>query len=271
MLSKICQLVPTPGRRNPRGEVRGAVIAVEGANASLVDEIGHSLEKGMVACGEVSLKTWSNDSGHPSENMDEGHKEAGAKNSDDTLFKSYTDTVLSWRQKSRDIKSHVTGGCDNDAASGKDTERNTRIAEAQSTEACTPPEEDRSPTAAAKTPVALVKGGYSLTLSDAYASAMPTSDKYSPLDHWHWMASMWRATVCPDLVVYVRNNDKDDEFSQPGAVDVSRRMGLIVVKVAAGKALDEATERRMAFEVMEWLREGAYQDEVSPNWRSNSL
>ena len=38
---------------------------------------------------------------------------------------------------------------------------------------------------------------------------------------------------------------------------------LMIVRIAVGKDLDEATERRVAFEVVEWVRGGSFREESS--------
>lgn len=134
------------------------------------------------------------------------------------------------------------------------------------------------------TPVALIAGGFSLTLSDRFASTVAITDPYSPVDHWQWMATLWRGIVGPDLVVYARSMTAEEEAAAMGASSSSgasssraggggagggsagpvgtveyRAPGVMVVRVA-GDRVDEKTERRLAFEVMEWVRAGSYRD-----------
>jgi hypothetical protein len=272
ILSTITQPLPSGGPHGRRGDQRGPFIVVEGSiRQSLLDEVGRSIEKALVAGGDVALKVWLND-------IDVAGKEPSRIPADvqrgddvgvmDSVLSSYFETILSWRQKSRQITYHVTGGHAAATLQEQNHDKDSKVAQALSTEACTPPEDERSP--APKTPVALVKGGFSLSTSDKYASAMSLSDGYSPVDHWQWIANFWRGMPSPDLIVHVHES-LDEEENRPGTVDVSRSMGLIGVRVPAGKGLDEATERRMAFEVMEWMREGPFREEASRSWRLNSF
>lgn len=281
ILSAITQILPSAGRHGPRGDKRGAFIAVEGGGGSssqrVLDDVGRSLEKALVAGGDVALKVWSSEgdvlaekSGKAPEVKRPEVEQGDYDGSKDDILSSYFETILSWRQKSKQIAYHVTGGRAGGNLQEQRQDKESKVVQALSTEACTPPEDERSPAIAPKTPVALVKGGFSLSISDKYASTVPISDRYTPVDHWQWMANLWRGTASPDLVVHVQEG-QDDETNRPGAVDVSRNMGLIVVRVPAGRSLDEATERRMAFEVMEWMREGSFRDEVSRSWRLNSF
>ncbi|EFY86728.1 HMG box transcription factor [Metarhizium acridum CQMa 102] len=262
LLSTITRVLPPEGQHGPHRDKRGVFIAVEGnASKGLIDEVGVSVEKALAAGGDVALKVWSNEadlveggSSKTSAETDRGNDSACL----DSLLSEYFATILSWRQRSRQIAYHVTGGRAGANIQGQDQDKDLKVVQAPSTEVCTPPDDGRRPTAVPKMPVALVKGGFSLTISDQYASAMTMSDRYSPVDHWQWTASLWRGTASPDLVVHIQ--ESNDDASKPGVVDISRNMGLISVRVSAGQGLDEATERRMAFEVMEWMREAFSRD-----------
>lgn len=178
-------------------------------------------------------------------------------------FEPYLETVSAWQNKSRQIGRHITGTRPLLASAEEQRADGERVAaQARSTEACTPPDDQEH-----KMPVALANEGFSLTIADRHACATPIPDSYSAVDHWQWMATLWRGTVCPDLILYVMPSD-DDEHTERRTVELSRRMGLIVVKVPAGKGLDEATERRLAFEVMEWVREASFREPLPRDWRS---
>jgi hypothetical protein len=71
------------------------------------------------------------------------------------------------------------------------------------------------------------------------------------------MATLWRGIVAADLVVYVKPS-LDEEIATYGPVEVLD--GLIIIRIAVGKSLDEATERRLAFEVVEWVRGGTFRE-----------
>lgn len=152
--------------------------------------------------------------------------------------------------------------------------------------------------ATSRLPIALLPSGFSLTLADRFACAVPIADAYAPIDHWQWMATLWRGVVGADLVVYVSPSSSSFTSSPfsltgssssfvggggmgeegvavmgPGMVEV-KSAGLIVVKapvVASGVAngsvyeerdvevvVDEKIERRLGFEVVEWVRGGGW-------------
>ncbi len=125
--------------------------------------------------------------------------------------------------------------------------------------------------------MALITGGFSCTLADRFAVSIPIVDSYAPIDHWQWMATMWRGIVGPDLVVYVRSAGAAagaaagagsgagaGGAAAPPVPSNGGTVGLelpwvMVVRVDDDKgALDEKTERRLAFEVVEWVRAASF-------------
>ncbi|KAH6851235.1 hypothetical protein B0I37DRAFT_445137 [Chaetomium sp. MPI-CAGE-AT-0009] len=127
-------------------------------------------------------------------------------------------------------------------------------------------------------PIALLPSGFSLTLADRFACAVPISDAYAPVDHWQWMATLWRGVVGADLVVFGSSfvgggmgEEGGGVVMGPGTVEV-KSAGLIVVKVPVGGSgsgsgygerdgevvVDEKMERRLGFEVVEWVRGGGW-------------
>ncbi|KAL3960163.1 hypothetical protein ACCO45_005280 [Purpureocillium lilacinum] len=243
---------------------------LEGSDARLLREVGTVIEKTLVACGDIDLKVWKDESPEMDSLVQASSlSRAGSKFGDS--FEPYFDVVSSWQKKSKQIGRHITGktalipSAEDQRADGERV-----VAQARSTEACTPPEDDRGPGSTVRMPVALARDGFSLTVSDRYACTMPIQDTYSPLDHWQWMASLWRGTVCPDLVVHVMPAE-DEETGSRRVVELSRRLSSILVKLPSGKEIDEGTERRIAFEVMEWMREGSFREALPQGWRSDAL
>ncbi|KAG6008940.1 hypothetical protein E4U43_000079 [Claviceps pusilla] len=284
ILSAVCDPLPCASNRVSHLDKRGAFISVEGTNPNLLYQVGRSLEKILIAGGDVALKVWTNDEPGDSETPESSKKKSqdvdtgrtpGAAQTEDVatikqdLLPSYFNTILSWRQKSKQIASHVTDGRIGESFNNLGGDKDRNVVDAGSMTALNPHRDDLRPTAVPKIPVALVKGGFSLTISDRFASAIPILDNYTPAGHWQWMANMWRGMVNPDLVVHVQ--ESHDGQDETGVADVTKRMGLISIKVPRNRSLDEATERRMAFEVMEWMREERYQDEAPQSRRQDSF
>jgi hypothetical protein len=257
VLARICRPAP-PAHEDG---ARGAFIAVEGPDEQLLMDVGDAVEKGLKAMSDVNLRTWSSELG--TSNTTEGKNNVN-KRSAGERFSTYFQAILQWQEKSSDIISFITGG---EATSRKGYRD---VVEKRDTEHTSPNGlvEKRNTTAQPTDgiPVALIKEGFSLTHSDKFSCNTPITDLYAPADHWQWIASLWRGTVCPDLIVYAKPSSME-EINKLGPVDFSKRMGLILVRVFPGRTLDEGMERRIAFEVMEWMREGSFREEVSKHWR----
>ncbi|PYH96261.1 hypothetical protein BO71DRAFT_417980 [Aspergillus ellipticus CBS 707.79] len=109
---------------------------------------------------------------------------------------------------------------------------------------------------ASTVPVALVPR-YQLTTADAFACSVPIGDSYAPLDHWQWMASLWRACVGPDITVYIRECEKE-ELERLGGNPVEIRLQdarTIVVRRATSSPseLEEKSLKRVGFEIEDFL------------------
>lgn len=101
-------------------------------------------------------------------------------------------------------------------------------------------------------PIALVPR-YQLTTADAFACSTPIGDSYAPLDHWQWMASLWRACVGPDITVYIRECSKE-ELDRVGAVEVRLQDArTVVLRKVIGRDLEEKALKRMGFEIEDFL------------------
>jgi HMG box factor len=253
-------------------------------------------------------------------------------------FMTYLRTITDWHAKSAEIVKFVSGTSktETDSSTTASTTPKQNIitsdykAERESTApsagpsttqrhplpnkhpASPPPSGQKKPTKP-KLPIALLPSGFSLTLSDRFACAVPISDAYAPIDHWQWMATLWRGIVGADLVVYVSPRAHQAQVPyQAGVVDEAssstggggimgggggggvvevRSPGLIVVKVpapapvsvsvsvpvvgsgsgldedgggVAAVAVDEKMERRLGFEVVEWVRSSGWVNIVRP-------
>ena len=128
-------------------------------------------------------------------------------------------------------------------------------------------------------PVAVVSDGYSLTASDKWAGALPINDAYRSDDHWRWVATLWRGIVGADLTVYVKPiapTAGGDEEMRPATVEFANAEHSVLILhvvddgrgrdgggagAAAGGGMDEKLERRLGFEIMEWVRSGGFKAE----------
>ncbi|CAM1503933.1 Fc.00g015240.m01.CDS01 [Cosmosporella sp. VM-42] len=264
VLSRISQPLSPPRPGSPGAEDRGAIIAVEGPKLRMLRQVGGVVEKALMTSGEVALKTFASHSPRERSGSDASNSERKQTPSQQkNFYTSYFQTMSGWHEKSQDIVHHITrrtpaSPAPSENNDNEETKEKTpsRRGEAEGSEAS----EAEIKTLGTKIPVALLKEGFSLTLSDQFACTAPISDSYAPVDHWQWMATLWRGVVGPDLVVYVKPC-VEEEIAKFGTVEYHKqRPGLIVVRIPATKDLDEATERRVAFEVIEWMRGGSFRE-----------
>jgi len=214
-------------------EGRGAIIAVEGMAGAALRDVSHAVEKALIVCQETVVTSWSNDSEF-AEQCAKGES-IPMSNALATIFKD----ILTWHRKSDEMTRFVQG-----ESIGDSPARATHGSRGNS------PRTEQNKT---KTPVALVKGGYSVTMSELFACATShDKDAYSPVDHWQWMATLWRGIVGPDLIVYVRMCPKD-ELEKLKTVEFQKGQGVMMVRLPMDGQLDDATERRLNFEIIEWV------------------
>lgn len=280
VLRKISPPLGPPAPASPMVETRGPVIAIEGASAALMQEVKPVIERALRQSGECDTKTWTDSSSANQEDASGARSPAkkgdGAdtemsgtrdKDKDSTESRSgslgsgsadsnttkkdagrtvgssphamgtfnYLQTIMEWHSKSAEIIKHITTKQTATASSSKPL-----------------------------LPAALIPDGFSLTLSDKFASTVAITDPYSPVDHWQWMATLWRGIVGPDLVVYIRPSTSEELARSGGSAVEYRAPGIMIVRVDAEKGtIDEKTERRLAFELMEWVRAGSFRDGYS--------
>ncbi|KAF8852684.1 hypothetical protein BDZ45DRAFT_694896 [Acephala macrosclerotiorum] len=247
VLTKISPPLSPPGPSSPTLEVRGAVIAVEGADRELLSEIGSFINEYLSKDPSFAVRVWGTTASPApvkpatTPSSDTEMLEAStaavipkpAETTDEIdSFVEYLSIISQWHNKSNEISKYIT--------TAPSTEPNTDIIK-------TPAPEPKI------LPIALVPSGFSLTTSDTFALRIPINDSYAPVDHWQWMATLWRGIVGPDLTIYVTRVGAD-EMNRLGGVEIRSDCGAIVVRIAETGKMDEKTARRLGFEVVEIVR-----------------
>jgi HMG box factor len=281
-------VTPSPGTTAaiPQAEQpRGVIIAVEGATEALRSSVARAITRALEDSGEMALRTWESDS------------EVAQKGGGDDMFAAYLRVMTGWHANAREMVQHVRGGAGEDKAAAKMAAEASAAADdtvsrrgsqggivnnppRRESQSSNPPREEAqadlapptsvedarstprpAPTQRHRFPVALLPRGFSLTISDQFACTTPIADEYSPVDHWQWMATLWRGIVGADLVVHVSESGGggggDGASAEAGSfVDATRAAteGVVFVRVADPGGVDDKVERRVAFEVVEWVR-----------------
>lgn len=226
---------------SPAQDIRGAVIAVEGPDKETLIEVGAFINEHLSKDPSCKIRTWetatpklaatqkvgtemANSIPSTASTVDSGEKDP---------FVDYLAIISEWHKKSVEMTRYITTSPDRPSTDVSVT---------------------ATPTAKGKVlPIALVPRGFSLSTSDTFALRIPINDSYAPVDHWQWMATLWRGIVGPDLTIYV-NKVGRDELNKMGGVEIRGDCAAIIVRVLEGANMDEKTARRLGFEVVEFVR-----------------
>ncbi|KAJ1325073.1 HMG box factor [Microdochium nivale] len=240
-------------------ETRGPVIAVEGSDIAAIRDVSRAIETALLVSQDCVVKVWSDSS--------LSRVQDDAAPNDNRAWPSlakYMAKMLQWHETSEALVNYITHHPPKQEARDQSS-----------------PSLATDPT---KMPVAIVSTGYSLTVSDRWAAALQEpglTDAYSADDHWRWIATLWRGIVGADLTIYIReqheaNSDTASsvELLTASAISASNSPSgtsagtpgttggedacVMVVTMEKNRGVDEKLERRLGFEIMEWVRGGGF-------------
>jgi HMG box factor, other len=241
VLTKISPPLAPPGHTSPAQEVRGAVIAVEGSDKETLSDVGAFINEHLNKDPSCMVRTWRTPTPKPAEpqmvdtEMENSIALTALKpeSNEKNPFVDYLAIISEWHRQSVEMTRYITT-----SPNRSSNEINAIVA----------------PVPKGKVlPLALVPGGFSLSTSDSFALRIPINDSYAPVDHWQWMATLWRGIVGPDLTIYVSNVSRD-EMNKMGGIEIRGDCAAIIVRVLEGSKIDEKTTRRLGFEVLEFVR-----------------
>lgn len=95
-----------------------------------------------------------------------------------------------------------------------------------------------------------------LMISQRAAASIPIDDTYSDDEHWHWLAGFWRGLIKPNITVII--NSQDEEPSSAPVVRIEHQdMSTLIITASKSEdyRLSKKQLRRIAFEIVEWLRQ----------------
>jgi HMG box factor, other len=241
VLTKISPPLAPPGPTSPAQEIRGAVLAIEGPDKETLAEVGAFINEHLTKDPSYKIRTWETTTlkSVPPQTTDTEMANAtiptpmAVDNEEKDPFVDYLAIISEWHKKSLEMTKYITTSPDSAS-----TDTNRAVA----------------PSTKGKVlPIALVPSGFSLSTSDTFALRIPINDSYAPVDHWQWMATLWRGIVGPDLTIFV-NKVGRDEMNKMGGVEIRGDCTAIIVRVVEGCKMDEKTARRLGFEVVEFVR-----------------
>ncbi|KAI9697306.1 MAG: hypothetical protein M1836_004870 [Candelina mexicana] len=235
VLSRISPPLKTPGPTSPPNQVRGAIIAVDGSDQRALTNIVTWLQEFLQRGNEYAVKVIDSPNIPFPAKSDKDRSEQDTDNN----FTAYLKSITEWHTRSADIVKYIT------------TDPSSTSSAPQST--TPPPTSPPAPsTASPPRPIALINR-YQLTLSDTAATHIAIDDAYAPIDHWQWMATLWRGIVGPDITVFVKEASAE-EMNKSGGVEVRGDAKAVIVRLEKGKSCEEKALRRLGFEVGEWIR-----------------
>ena len=214
-----------PGPSSPVQTVRGAVVAIESENQSSIQHLTHYLVETFNATGEYALQTIN---GPHEASFGSGSGEPRPREIVD-----YLTVVSEWHSISKSVVDYIT------------TPPSTySLKEGEQQQHNEPP----------KIPIALIPH-FALSTTNTFASSIPITDSYAPVDHWSWVATMWRGIVGADATVCVRRCDREEK-DRAGEVEVKTDYGAVFWRICEDDSENERERgrRRVAFEVGELVR-----------------
>jgi hypothetical protein len=231
---------------------RGAIIAVEGDDVAAVKELSQWLNERLAKDAESQYRPL----------IAEPPK---APDHHGVTYEDYIDLIKVWHGKSKEMIQYITTPAispspsqdtvTTDKDSDKDSEKG--LSDMDRKDSATSSDSPALVAASTSTPIELLTAKpiiilptFQLAASVAYASRIPIQGAYSCVDHWRWMATLWRGTVGPDLTIYIKPYDKDTGVNKPEMDDANRC--LTIGKERDGKFTD-ADLRRVGFEVSEFI------------------
>ncbi|KAH8677550.1 hypothetical protein BX600DRAFT_131073 [Xylariales sp. PMI_506] len=259
-------------------ETRGPIIALEGSSIIALKEVGAVVQKALCISGQCAVKVWiGQDCVDATRDRDERPvpatpdqatteaPEAGGGFA--SPLAGYMANMLRWHRTSEDLIKFITHHPPTQSTIiGKGSLGNvgtTGAVVGPPTPAMTSSREASPSGVPHQLPVAVMSTGYSLSVSEYYARYLSVSDAYHAEDHWRWVATLWRGIVGPDLTLYVQQCG-DEELRGANCVEFINPV-VILVRVPDGREpfVDDRFERRLGFEIMEWIRSGTFQGQPS--------
>lgn len=264
VLSQISPPLTQPKPPSHAYRVRGYVVAIDGPVPETVTQVTDAVFSALTVHHPVRIF-------HGPAPVQ--CKELPSKNGDD--FQSYLDTISQYHTLSAEITSYITTPASSSYSKSVSpispktippTGTQTRSLTFQQAwqKQSPPPSPQKVPIRGA--PIALLPS-YQLSHTDASASSIPITDAYAPVDHWQWMATLWRGIVGPDVTIAIAapgspvfsSNGKATK-NIGGSVEIrleDLRTILLSTDHETGTVVEGAL-RRVCFELGEWVRAGAY-------------
>lgn len=274
LLAKISPPLSQPDPGSPAEKARGFVISVDGADDASVAQVTETL---LMSFPRNPVRVFERP-------LDLFHSESTGTVDDDTdEFGSCITAIAKYHILSKEIISYITTPATSAAyttspsTSVSPVSPKTMPLSKQSMRSSVHQvSDDESANIPTGVPIAVVPS-FQLSHTDTFASRVHITDAYAPVDHWQWMATLWRGIVGPDITIAIlppptpqsstsakSGSEMSKSMSARGTPrgNVSCGSGVeirledaraILVRVDE-KGVGEGSLRRVGFEVGEWVR-----------------
>lgn len=245
---KLLAKISPPLSERDHSPSRGAVIAVDGQDPAQVKLMIKYLGQTLMDDKKYVVRVFEGpEILTPKESVPGEMKDAMVE---------YMSIISNWHRISNEIIQFVSPKSSLQVSSESSTACSTESPESSDSSSTASPSPTLSQSSASLIPIALVPR-YQLTAADAYACKAPVNDCYTFLDHWQWMASLWRACIGPDVVVHIRECEREEierHGNNPVEVRLHEARTLIVRRLPdPSKDIEEKALRRVGFEIDDFL------------------
>ena len=238
---------------------RGPVIAVDGQDARSVQSMAEYLQNYLAHEGNYNARIFSGPV--------LPHRRPSLPTTPDRVgdaMADYLGLVVAWHYVSSEVidfvkEANTRYGGGSPIRSGVSPKTIFKTERLQIDSSSSPPSTSHEDGPCSTTPTAIVPR-YQLTTADAYARSIPLNDAYSPLDHWQWMASMWRTCVGPDVTICIHECGPEELAQYGGGTPVELRLShdtpMLVVRRLTGSRgwdIEGKTLKRVGFELVDFL------------------
>lgn len=211
VLAKISPPLAPPGPSSPAFPVRGFAIAIDGSDMESVNQLTESLTASLSL--QHPVRVFESPVNHVFKGSGGGKEgEAGANND----FSAYLHVISQYHILSKKIISYITTppphpspppSSPSPVSPKTHSISNPSGSNKPGTHAHTSSKNDGGVGGGTSTeiippgvPIALLPC-FQLSHTNAFASRILITDTYAPVDHWQWMASLWRGIIGPDVTI----------------------------------------------------------------------
>jgi hypothetical protein len=181
---------------------RGGIVAIEGNDLAIVDEVSLWLENYLRQCPEYHCCLVNNYDSRGGQDLPD-KSPAGIIHDTPAYLKEVTE----WHERVASIKSFILGSASSLEIDLTTIDKDDYVQTAMKEHIVNLENKDLK-----QIPVVLIPR-YTLGICDSSAINIPIVDRYNAIEHWQWMASVWRGGLGPDITIYIDSSSQERKNS----------------------------------------------------------